>query len=252
MDLVVGWALMGRKWALLIGNDKRRKWPELKGGESKASSTESKSTTMSGGGGRKAAGPGCEKAEVEALIRAAQDAVLLKLQANSHLVSSTTASASSPPPSLDAAALDPLDSDLARRFDALKSRAAAPKLKPAGGGMDELEARFAALKGAAGPEKDTRVRLEDLGGDSSEDEADEVDKVMRWAMDAARLDVAAAGAGGKAKKRADDEEEEVEKDEKSSVSSEDDDDEEDERLRLEVARKKEMAKTKSKNKWFFL
>ena len=50
---------------------------------------------------------------------------------------------------------------------------------------------------------------------SSEDEADEVDKVMRWAMDAAWLDVAAAGtAGGKAKKHADDVEE---KDEKSSV-----------------------------------
>jgi len=48
--------------------------------------------------------------------------------------------------------------------------------------MDELEAWFAALKGAAvGPEKETRVRLEDLGGESLEDEADEVDKVMRWA-----------------------------------------------------------------------
>ncbi|XP_066323577.1 uncharacterized protein [Miscanthus floridulus] len=134
------------------------------------------------------------------------------------------------------------DSDLARRFDVLKSCAAA---------MDELEARFAALKGAAvGPEKDARVRLEDLGGESSEDEADEVDKVMRWAMDAACLDVAAAGADGKAKKRADDDKEEEEKGEKSSVSSEDDDDE-DERLRLEMARKK-MAKIKSKNKWFFL
>lgn len=207
---------------------------------------------MSSGGGRKAAGPGGEEAEVEALIRAAQDAVLLKLKANSHLVSSASS-----PPSLDAAELDPLDSDLARRFDALKSRAAAPNPKAAGagsalGGMDELEARFAALKGAAGPEKDTRVRLEDLVGESSEDEADEVDKMMRWAMDAARLDVAAAGSGGQATKRADGDEEEEEKDEKSSVSSEDED--EDERLQVEMARKKDMAKTKtkSKNKWFFL
>jgi len=46
----------------------------------------------------------------------------------------------------------------------------APKATPTGagatvGGMDELEARFAALKGAAaGPKKETRVRLEDLGG----------------------------------------------------------------------------------------
>lgn len=212
------------------------------------------------GGGRKAASPGGEEAEVEALLRAAQDAVLLKLQANSHLVSSASASASAPTAPLDdadaEAAPDPLDDDLARRFDALKSRAAAaPKQKPAGagaaaGGMDELEARFAALKGAAGPEEEARVRLEDLGGESEEDEADEVDKMMRWAMDAARLDVAAAGAGGKAK-RADDDEEE--KDEKSSVSSEEDEDDDDERLQLEMARKrKEMAKSKPKNKWFFL
>lgn len=235
---------MGRNWAHLTGAIRAGS-----GRPERAARNPTKSTTMSGGGGRKPATPGGEEAEVEALIRAAQDAVLLKLQANSHLVSSTAASASSPPwlDAAPAAVLDPLDSDLARRFDALKSRAAAaPKPKPAG--MDELEARFAALKGAAGPEKDTRVRLEDLGGESSEDEADEVDKVMRWAMDAARLDVAAAGAGGKAK-RADDEEEE-EKDEKSSVSSEDE--EEDERLKLAMAGKKEMAKTKSKNKWFFL
>ncbi|GJN12452.1 hypothetical protein PR202_ga30731 [Eleusine coracana subsp. coracana] len=208
-------------------------------------------------GGRKAAAaPGGEDAEVEALLRAAQDAVMLKLQANSHLVSSASASAPIAP-SLDAdaaAAPDPLEADLARRFDALKSRPPAPAPKPAGagagGGMQELEARFAALKGAAGPEKETRVKLEDLGGESSEDEEEEVDKLMRWAMDAARLDVAAAGAGvGGKTKRA--EEEEADKDEKSSVSSQDDDDEE-ERLELEMARKrKEMAKSKSKNKWFF-
>ncbi|KAL6659024.1 hypothetical protein ACP70R_003064 [Stipagrostis hirtigluma subsp. patula] len=204
---------------------------------------------MSGGGRRKPAVTGGEDAEVDALLRAAQDAVLLKLQANSHLVSSTSASASaSAPPSLDAAAPDPLDADLARRFDALRSRAPAPAAaapKPAGGGMEELEARFAALKGAA-PEKEARVRLEDLGGDSSEDEEDEVDKVMRWAMDAARLDVATAGSD-KAKRA---EEDDDEKDEKSSVSSDEDDEEA--RMELEMERKrKEMAKSKSKNKWFF-
>ncbi|CAO2186944.1 unnamed protein product [Urochloa humidicola] len=221
---------------------------------------------MSGGGGRKAAGPIGEEAEVEALLRAAEDAVMLKLQANSHLISSSTsASASAPAAPVDGAAAgpDPLENDLARRFNALKSRAAAPAPKPAGagaapaaggGGMDELEARFAALKGAAGPEKEVRVRLEDLGGESSEDEESEVDKVMRWAMDAARLDVATAGAlaGGKGK-RADAEEEAEEKDEKSSVSSEEDDDEEEERMKMEMARKrKEMAKSKTKSKWFFL
>ncbi|CAO2176499.1 unnamed protein product [Urochloa humidicola] len=223
---------------------------------------------MSGGGGsgRKAAGPSGEEAEVEALLWAAQDAVLLKLQANSHLIS-TSASASVPAPAgpLDgaAAAADPLEDDLARRFNALKSRAAAPAPKSGGagaaaaaagggGGMDELEARFAALKGVAagvGSEKEARVKLEDLGGESSDEES-EVDKVMRWAMDAARLDVATAGAlaGDKGKPA------EAEEDERSSVSSEDDDDEEEEeRMKLEMARKgKEMAKSKTKSKWFFL
>jgi hypothetical protein len=197
---------------------------------------------MSSSGGRKPAIPGGEEAEVEALLRAAQDAVMLKLQANSHLVSSTSASAPTPP-SVDTA--DPLDSDLARRFEALKSRA--PKPDRAGsGGMEELSARFAALKGAAGPEKETRVKLEDLGGESSEDEEEEVDKLMRWATDAARLDVATAGVGAGQKAKRAKVEDEAGEDEKSS-----EDDEEEERLELEMARRKEMAKSKSKNKWFF-
>ncbi|CAL5004105.1 unnamed protein product [Urochloa decumbens] len=198
---------------------------------------------MSGGGGRKAAGPSGEEAEVEALLRAAQDAVMLKLQANSHLISSTSASAPAAPLDAPAEAPDPLEDDLARRFNALKSRAAAPKPASAGagapaggGGMDELEARFAALK-----------------GESSEDEESEVDKVMRWAMDAARLDVATAGALADDKRKRADAEDDEEKDEKSSVSSEDDDDDEEERMQMEMARKrKEMAKDKTKSKWFFL
>uniref|UniRef100_A0A0E0EHW2 Uncharacterized protein n=1 Tax=Oryza meridionalis TaxID=40149 RepID=A0A0E0EHW2_9ORYZ len=217
-----------------------------------------------GGGGRKAADTGGEEAEVEALLRAAQDAVMLKLQANSHLVSSSSsATAPNLPPSLDhpAAAADPLDADLARRFNALRSprppdpkpkQPDAPSAAAAAGGMDELEARFAALKGAAGPEKETRVRLEDLGGESDED--DEVDKVMRWAMDAARLDVATAGAG-KAKSAKKDDDEEEEKDEKSSSVSSEDDDEEEEEEKLEERerkRKEMMSKNKSKTKWFSL
>lgn len=221
-----------------------------------------------GGGGRKAAVTGGEEAEVEALLRAAQDAVMLKLQANSHLVSSSSsATAPNLPPSLDhpaaAAAADPLDADLARRFDALRShRPLDPNPKQpdapsaaAAGGMDELEARFAALKGAAGPEKETRVRLEDLGGESDEDEDDEVDKVMRWAMDAARLDVATAGAGKAKSTKKDDEEEEEEKDQtSSSVSSEDEEEEEEEKLEKERERKRKemMSKNKSKTKWFSL
>jgi hypothetical protein len=197
-------------------------------------------TTMSGGG-RKPTG---DEAEVEALLRAAQDAVLLKLQSNSHLVSSSSSAASNPP------ALDPapgsLDDDLARRFDALRSRPPAPKRPDAASpGMDEMEARFAALKGAAaGPEKETKVSLEDLGDESEEDE---VEKVMRWAMDAARLDVATAG-GGVTPSAEDKEEEE----DKSSASSEED---EEDRLELEMEKRKEKEmlskKNKAKNRWFF-
>jgi hypothetical protein len=111
--------------------------------------------------------------------------------------------------------------------------------------MDEMEARFAALKGAAaGPEKETKVSLEDLGDESEEDE---VEKVMRWAMDAARLDVATAG-GGVTPSAEDKEEEE----DKSSASSEED---EEDRLELEMEKRKEKEmlskKNKAKNRWFF-
>jgi hypothetical protein len=108
--------------------------------------------------------------------------------------------------------------------------------------MEELSA----LKGAAGPEKEARVKLEDLGGESSEDEVEEVDKLMRGATDAARLDVATAGVGAGQKAKRAKVEDEAGEDEKSS-----EDDEEEERLELEMARRKEMAKSKSKNKWFF-
>lgn len=205
------------------------------------------------GGGRKPVG---DDAEVEALLRAAQDAVLLKLQANSHLVSSSSSAASNPLAHDEGPG--PLDDDLARRLDALRSRPPAPKRPdaagsaPAPGGMDEMEARFAALKGVAVcPDKETRVRLEDLGGESEEE--DEVEKVMRWAMDAARLDVATAGGGAR---NAEDKEEDKssnaeDKDEedKSSASSEED---EEERLELEAKRKEMVSKkNKAKNRWFF-
>jgi hypothetical protein len=97
--------------------------------------------------------------------------------------------------------------------------------------MEELSA----LKGAAGPEKEARVKLEDLGGESSEDE---VDKLMRWATDAARLDVATAGVGAGEKARCAKVGNEADEDEKSSVSGEDDEEEEEERLEMEMARKR--------------
>jgi hypothetical protein len=195
------------------------------------------------GGGRKPVG---DEAEVEAILRAAQDAVLLKLQANSHLVSSSSSVASNP--LVPDPAPGPLDDDLARRFDALRSRPPAPKRPSAASpsasvGMDEMEARFAALKGAAaGPEKETKVSLEDLGDESEEDE---VEKVMRWAMDAARLDVATAGGGVTPRT-----EEKEEEEDKSSASSEEEDEDSLE-LEMEKKRKEMMKKNKAKNRWFF-
>lgn len=133
--------------------------------------------------------------EVEQLLRAAHDDVLLKLSVNSH-----TARGSS------AAAIDP---DLDRRFQALKkpqkltkhddSMKKTPKEANIGGGGlkppkeadagasaaadDDLFTRFAALKNSIPSNSSNFTRDEE-----EEDEEDEVEKVIRWATDAARLD----------------------------------------------------------------
>ncbi|KAK3004878.1 hypothetical protein RJ639_019306 [Escallonia herrerae] len=51
--------------------------------------------------------------------------------------------------------------------------------------MDDLFARFAALKGT--PSSSSSNDEQVLSGDQN-DNVDEVEKLMRWAMDAARLD----------------------------------------------------------------
>ncbi|KAG8084827.1 hypothetical protein GUJ93_ZPchr0010g11242 [Zizania palustris] len=125
---------------------------------------------MSGGGAQKLARSDGEGSELDVLLRAAQDVVLLKLHANSHLHSLSATIATPNPPTLNPV-IDLLDADLARHFDALRSHPSEPKPKraddapsaPFGGdddGMDKLEARFVALKGVVGPEKETRVRPE--------------------------------------------------------------------------------------------
>ncbi|XP_020590979.1 uncharacterized protein LOC110031889 isoform X2 [Phalaenopsis equestris] len=146
-----------------------------------------------------------EASEVEEMLRAAEDELLTGLRVGSHTISSSS-----------------LDHDLARRFDALK----APRLRPPmaiqpirtpqpsapqsksletkdqiyGDPMnDDLMARFAALKSLASkpePMVDPISNREDITDDEqSEDLEDgdmvskkEVDKVIMWAMDAARLD----------------------------------------------------------------
>ncbi|KAI3453254.1 hypothetical protein Pfo_009917 [Paulownia fortunei] len=138
-----------------------------------------------------------EDDEVEQLLRAAQDDVLLKLNLNSHMA---RASAS--------AAIDP---DLDRRFQALKkpqkptkvddSMKRVPTKMDTGNnkvdgvvGEDDLIARFAALKNSLSSynrdenksnfPSDASVNQQVTEGESE----DEVEKVIKWAMDAARLD----------------------------------------------------------------
>ncbi|XP_038971504.1 AT-rich interactive domain-containing protein 3A [Phoenix dactylifera] len=202
------------------------------------------------------AGP---EAEVEALLRVAQDDLLLKLRVDSHPVSSRASSSSS----------DALDSDLARRFEALKSPSPPlstaapppPPTKPVGMGAaaaaddeegerilgDDLAARFAALKGSSsGPNPGIQqsdlmtpnLRVSDdeagagAGGGGDGVSEKEVEKVMQWAMDAARLDPS-KGDG----------------DEDDGESADDDDDEEEEEDLKK--KRKEMNKGKPKKFFFF-
>ncbi|EHA8591622.1 nucleolin [Cocos nucifera] len=195
------------------------------------------------------------EAEVEALLRAAQDDLLLKLRVDSHPISSRPSSS-----------FDALDSDLARRFEALKSpppplstaAPAPPPSKPVAKGAkaaaddeewgrilgDDLAGRFAVLKGSSsGP--NPGIQQPDLMTPNvadSDDEAGagggdvvsekEVEKVMQWAMDAARLDPS-KGDGG-------------EDDDNDGESTDDDDDEEEEDVN-----EKKMSKGKPKKKFFF-
>ncbi|PIN08276.1 hypothetical protein CDL12_19150 [Handroanthus impetiginosus] len=135
--------------------------------------------------------------EVEQLLRAAQDDMILKLNLNSHMA---RASAS--------AAIDP---DLDRRFQALRkpqkptkvenSTERAPTKMDNGDSKvdeataaDDLFARFTALKNSL-PSYTRNENKSNFPGDASIDQLvteeqsdDEVEKVIKWAIDAARLD----------------------------------------------------------------
>lgn len=128
---------------------------------------------------------------VNELVRAAEDEMLVKLSINSHMSHF---------------------SDLERRFQALKSSSSPcssssrrsaktgskPQIQslptPPDGKENDIWARFAALKGTVSTSK--RSADSDRGsssdrkdyGKSNKDDDDEVEKVIKWAMDAARLD----------------------------------------------------------------
>ncbi|KAJ4774692.1 hypothetical protein LUZ62_058949 [Rhynchospora pubera] len=170
-----------------------------------------------GGGG------GGDDAAVEELLRAAQDDVLLNLRVNSHSVGSD-------------AHFSSLDPDLTRRFDALRSKPSVPC--SSNSDCDDLEARFAKLKGGVGSEGGGGSVGSGGVGELGMEE-DEVEKVMKWAMDSVRLDQSSGKSTGEVEK-----EEEVGETVSSESQSSDDDEEN------EGNGKKEKAKAEKK-KWFF-
>lgn len=140
---------------------------------------------------------GKEDDEVEQLLQAAQDEMILKLSVNSHTSSSKP---------------DYLDPDLHSRFLALRSRPSQkkkkdqnpqkprprsppPKSKDVEETPDDIMLRFAALKSSLPSSSSSSsvspsVRLPgDIGEDGDEIGEDaEVEKLIQWAIDAARLD----------------------------------------------------------------
>lgn len=149
--------------------------------------------------------PAAEAPEVEEMLRAAEDEVLMGLHVGSHTMSSSS-----------------LDLDLARRFEALKTPSfrtskakqpiapphlSAPRSKRSETNdqsssdvmTDDLMTRFAALKGPSSkpqPMTDPILYRDDSTDDEQNENNDggdkvskkEVEKVILWAMDAARLD----------------------------------------------------------------
>ncbi|CAA0396350.1 unnamed protein product [Arabidopsis thaliana] len=133
---------------------------------------------------------GKEEEEVEQLLQAAQDEMILKLSVDSHTSRSSS---------------DYLDPDLYSRFLALKSQKKKdqqqqqkqrPRPPPKSKDVveetpEDLMLRFAALKTSLpSASSSSSVLLQDeIGEDGDEIGEDaEVDKLIQWAIDAARLD----------------------------------------------------------------
>ncbi|KAE9615792.1 hypothetical protein Lal_00017730 [Lupinus albus] len=133
-----------------------------------------------------------EEDEVEQLLQATQDHFLLNLSLNSHTTRSSPSLSSSSNNYDDIS----LDLDLERRFHALKGKTSSQsndqELNSVLG--QDLSARFAALKGKSSSSHDqlrvgpTATALSNVYEEESEDEEDQVQKLIDWAKDAARLD----------------------------------------------------------------
>ncbi|KAM7529601.1 hypothetical protein LguiB_033011 [Lonicera macranthoides] len=142
-----------------------------------------------------------EENEVEKLLRAAEDSMLLKLSVNSHTSRGSSSTI--------------IDPDLDRGFQTLRSKLnpttysksnlnpQLPNPPPSISSLptdlnlnsdynpqgDYLFARFTALKSSI-PTHSSSPSLNELQKkfENGDDEEDEVEKLIRWAMDAARLD----------------------------------------------------------------
>nr|GEX85303.1 hypothetical protein [Tanacetum cinerariifolium] len=123
--------------------------------------------------------------EVEQLLQLTQDDLLLKHTVNSHHKSK--------PISKFQPSLSRLNLDLDCRFKALRLKTSKPNIqnhyvKKEVEDVDNLFARFAALKGG---ETANNVIIEEKhnhGIDDDDDDEDEVARIISWVVDAARLD----------------------------------------------------------------
>ncbi|KAG5135274.1 hypothetical protein JHK82_026462 [Glycine max] len=111
--------------------------------------------------------------EVEEMLRAAQDQILLNLT-QAHI-------AARPSPDHDHDHDLDLDLDLERRFQALKMKT---KSQP----QDDLSARFDALKAKSSSSVVTASNSNAQFDYAEEDPEAQVQKLIQWAKDAARLD----------------------------------------------------------------
>ncbi|XP_060193426.1 uncharacterized protein LOC132622779 [Lycium barbarum] len=126
-----------------------------------------------------------ESEEVEELLRAAEDDVSLKLSLNSHMARGSSTQF--------------IDPQLDQRFQALRSKKTPKKTPISQQGLglvkqppsaststdsDDLFTRFAALKSSL----PTYSSASSSAVEKEEDDDDEVEKVIKWAIDAARLD----------------------------------------------------------------
>ncbi|KAK4738503.1 hypothetical protein R3W88_002200 [Solanum pinnatisectum] len=122
--------------------------------------------------------------EVEELLRAAEDDVSLKLNLNSHMARGSSTQF--------------IDPDLDQRFQALRSKQTPQKKPISQKGLDnqatlttdesdDLLTRFAALKSSL-PAYSSASSSAKQHAMVEDDDDDEVEKVIKWAIDAARLD----------------------------------------------------------------